>query len=56
VKYYNAEICKVLTSRNFRNLNPPTNPPPLGEIEITPDTPHEGEARGGTPGITGSDV
>jgi hypothetical protein len=56
VKYYNAETCKVLTSRNYRNLNPPTSPTPDETIEVTPDVQREGESGGNTlqPGITGS--
>jgi hypothetical protein len=34
VKYYNAETCKILTSRNFQFLNLPT-PSPEG-IEVAP--------------------
>jgi hypothetical protein len=57
VKYYNAETCKVLTSRNFRNITPPDNPTPPKPIELTPDMPHEGETGGSMPpmGVTGSD-
>ena len=39
---------KVLTSQNFRFLNPPTTQTPLEEIEIHPNTLHEGELGTGT--------
>ena len=57
VKYYNAETRKILTSRNFRHLNPPDNPTPPDPIELTPDMPCEGESSGSTPpiGVIGSD-
>jgi hypothetical protein len=57
VKYYNAETCNVLTSRNFRNITPPEQPSPPELIEVTPDMPREGESTSTTPptGVTDSD-
>ena len=57
VKYYNAEMRKILTSRNFCHINPPEDPTPPEPIELTPDTPREGESAGSTPpiGVIGSD-
>ena len=43
VKYFNAETRKVLTSRNFRTINPPPETPPE-PIIITPAPQHEGES------------
>jgi len=48
VLYYNPETRKVLTSWNFHFLNPPTTQTPPEEIEIDPDTLHEGEQGTGT--------
>jgi hypothetical protein len=42
VKYYNAETRKILTSRNFRNINPPPETPPE-PIIIAPGEQPEGE-------------
>ena len=42
VKYYNAAIRNILTSRNFWFLTPVESTPPE-EITIKPDTPLEGE-------------
>jgi hypothetical protein len=42
VKYYNAETQNILTSRNFRNINPPPETPPE-PIIIAPSEQHEGE-------------
>src|SRR5882672_7358702 len=41
VKYYNAETRKVLTSRNFKNIIPPTDLNPPKPIIVTPDIRHE---------------
>ena len=43
VKYYNAETRKILTSRNFRHLNPQPEKPPE-PIIITPSERPEGES------------
>jgi hypothetical protein len=43
VKYYSAETRKILTSRNFRHLNPPPETPPE-PIIIAPSPQHEGES------------
>jgi hypothetical protein len=43
VKYYSTETTKILTSRNFHFLSPPGTQSPPEEIEISPDTLHEGE-------------
>ena len=43
VMYYNPETRKVLTSQNYRFLNPPITQSPPEEIEINPDTLCEGE-------------
>jgi hypothetical protein len=48
VLYYNPETRKVLTSRNYRFLNPPKSLSPPEEIEIHPDTLREGELGIGT--------
>jgi hypothetical protein len=48
VKYYSAETRKIMTSRNFRNIDPPQESPPE-PIIITPDKHHEGESSGGMP-------
>jgi len=45
IKYYNADSRKILTSRNYRFLTPPTDSPPE-EIVVAPDVPREGELRG----------
>jgi hypothetical protein len=58
VKYYNAETRKILTSRNFRYINPPQNPIPPEPIVITPDLRPEGESSGDDMlqlGVTSSD-
>ena len=47
VKYYNAETCKILTSRNFHFLSLTDETPPE-PIAITPDAPGEGEPEGST--------
>jgi hypothetical protein len=51
VKYYNAKTCNILTSQNFRHINPPE------PIELTPNMAHEGESEGDTlpMGVAGSD-
>ena len=46
IKYYSAETRKVLTSRNFSFIDPPSNDPPSEEIVVAPDVPREGESRG----------
>ena len=38
VKYYNAETCNVLTSRNFKQITPPQTTPIPENIDITPDS------------------
>ena len=45
IKYYNADSRKILTSRNYCFLTPPTNSPPE-EIVVAPDVLREGELRG----------
>ncbi len=47
VKYYNAKTRKVLTSRNFRSLQLPTDPKPPEPVVITPDIQHEGGSGAG---------
>jgi hypothetical protein len=42
IKYYNAETRKILTSRNFCFLSNTIQSPPE-EIEVAPDSQHEGE-------------
>jgi hypothetical protein len=66
VKYYNVATCNILTSRNFRHINPSEKPSSQEEIEVIPDTTcepdmtrephttHEGESTGSTP--SGHDV
>jgi hypothetical protein len=44
IKYYNAEIRKVLTSRNIRFLSLTNDESPPEPIGILPDRPHEGES------------
>jgi hypothetical protein len=44
VKYYNADTRQILTSRNFRHLNPPPETPPE-PIIIAPSPQHGGESR-----------
>jgi hypothetical protein len=46
VKYYNAETRKVLTSRNFKHLNPPQTIEPPEPVILTPQPRHEGESGG----------
>jgi hypothetical protein len=48
VMYYNPETRKVLTSWNYRFLNPPNTHTPPEEIGINPDTLREGEQGIGT--------
>ena len=43
VKFYNAEMQKILTLRNFRFLMPVAHTPLPEEIVIEPDPPREGE-------------
>jgi hypothetical protein len=45
VEYYNAETRKIMTSRNFRHINPPEEKPPE-PIILAPDPQHEGEPGG----------
>ena len=56
VKYYNAEMCNVLTSRNFKQIIPPPTPIPEN-IKLTPDSQHKGETIGDMlpMGVTGLD-
>ncbi len=59
VKYYNAEMRKVLTSRNFRFLSQSQTPSPPEQIEVNPDALREGELGVvtpivGTQGLKGS--
>ena len=49
IKYYNPEIRKVLTSRNFRFLNLSNNPLPPEPITIMPNPSCEGEGERNTP-------
>jgi hypothetical protein len=44
VKYYNAKTRKVLISRNFKNIQLPTNTKPPEPMIVTPDVQHEGES------------
>jgi hypothetical protein len=46
VQYYNAEMRKVLTSRNYRFLSPPTGNPTPEAIAVAPDAQCEGERDG----------
>ena len=57
MKYYNAEMHNVLTSRNFKQITPPQITPIPENIDITPDSQHEGESVGDTlpMGVTGLD-
>ena len=57
VKYYNAETHKILTSQNFKQITPPATAPILKNIDITPDSQHEGESDGDALpiGVTGLD-
>ncbi len=48
VKYYSAEMRKILTSWNFHFLSPPGTWTPPEEVEVSPDTLCEGELRVGT--------
>jgi hypothetical protein len=45
VQYYNAEMRKVLTSRNYCFLSPPKGNPLPEDIVVAPDVQHEGELR-----------
>jgi hypothetical protein len=58
IKYYNPETCKVLTSHNFHNINPPDCPAPPEPIKLATHMPHEGETGGSMlpMGATGSDT
>ena len=47
IQYYNAEIRKILTSRNYRFLIPPTESPSPDAIVVAPDVQREGEPRDG---------
>jgi hypothetical protein len=42
VKYYNAEMRKVLITWNFWNLDPLAQEPPPESIEVAPELLHEG--------------
>ena len=44
VKYYNANTRKVLTSRNFKNIQLSMNTKSLEPMIVTPDVQHEGES------------
>jgi hypothetical protein len=57
VKYYNAETCNILTSRNFHHINPPVHTTPPEPIKLTPDMVCKGESEGDMlpMGVTGSD-
>ena len=57
IKYYNTKMRNVLTSRNFKQMTPPQPDPITKDVDITPDSQHEGESDGDAPptGITGSD-
>jgi hypothetical protein len=46
VRYYNAETRKVLTSRNYRHINPPEDTLPPEPIVICSDPQREGESGG----------
>jgi len=56
VLYYNADTCKVLTSRNFQFLDP-SHATPEHILIMLDDVVHEGEPEGGTQNIVkdGSD-
>ena len=43
IKYFNAEVQKVLTSRNYLFLTPQENAPSPNVIMVTPNTQCEGE-------------
>ena len=43
IKYYNADVRKVLTSRNYRFLTPSQEAPSPDVIAVAPDTQREGE-------------
>ena len=57
IKDYNAEMCNVLTSRHFKQITPPHTTPIPENIDIAPDSQHEGESDGDTvpTGVTDSD-
>ena len=59
IKYYNAETwwCNILTFRNFKQITPPQTTPIPKNMDITPDSWHEGESDGDVLpiGVTGSD-
>ena len=46
VKYYNAKMCNVLTSRNFKQITPPQTTPIPKSVDITPNSQHKGESVG----------
>ena len=46
IKYYKAKMCNILTSRNFKKITPPQTTPIPKNIDITPDSQHEGESDG----------
>ena len=45
IKYYNADVRKVLTSRNYRFLTPHNESPSPDVIVVAPDAQREGEQR-----------
>ena len=57
VKYYNAEICNVLTSQNSKQIIPLQTAPTPKDVDIMPDSWPEEESDGDVlpTGITGSD-
>ena len=57
VKYYNAKMHNVLTSQNFKQINPPQTDPIPEDVDITPNSWPEGESDGDAlpTGITGVD-
>jgi hypothetical protein len=46
IEYYNAEVQKVLTSRNYRFLTPQKESPSPNVIVVAPDAQCEGERAG----------
>ena len=57
VKYYNAKMRNILTSRNFKQITPPQNTPIPENVDITPNSQFNGESVGDMPpkGVTDSD-
>lgn len=57
VKYYNGKTHNILTSQNFQQTIPPQHTSIPENIDLSPDSQHEGGSAGDTPpmGATGSD-